>query len=141
MQYLKDTKITGPKHHVSRLLKLFGQTYFGPIGMGEVQFELTHVFANKVYGGVSLVERPTIKREPLYVLVPNMKLDAVWAPSKNHLSVEVCEDGIEVRFGPASSVGAIHICNAVSIRIDRSVLYMCLDPAGRLVDESSNMGV
>jgi hypothetical protein len=140
MQYLKDTKINGPKRHVSSLLKLFGMTAISTkiYDPGAIEFTLTHVFANSVYGGVSLSEnKPTIMREPLYVLVPNTELDAVWAPS---MRIQPCTD-VEVRFGPASQVGNIYICDAVSIRIERCVLYLCLDPKGRLVDKSSNMGV
>ena len=144
MQYLKNTKITGAKQHVARLRRLYGLTYFGSdTAGGEVEFRLTHVLANRGYVGVDIVgDKPSIKRAPLYILVPSCKLDAVWAPSRNQLSVEVCESGeVEVRFGPASQVGNIHICNAVGIRIDKSVLYLCLDPNGQLVDETSNMGV
>lgn len=133
MQYLKDTKIIGSKHHVSNLRKLFGMTYFG---QGGIILELTHVFANGVYGGVSLASKRSVKNEPLYILVPNKEIDAVWPPAM----CQSCTD-FEVRFGPASRVGGTHICNAVSIRIGRSVMYLCLDPNGRLVDKSSNMGV
>lgn len=143
MQYLKDTKITGPKRHVKNLRELFGMTYFGTVVTGEARLELTHVLANKGYVGVCNAEtRPTIGKTPLYVVVPNCQLDAVWAPSRNKLPVEICETGeVEVRFGPASQIGNIHICNAVGIRIDRAVLYLCLDPNGRLVDDTSNLGV
>ena len=143
MQHLKDSKITGPKRHVAKLRKLFGLTYFGTVVTGEVELELTHVLANRGYVGVDTAgTKPSISRAPLYVVVPSRKLDAVWAPSKNQLPVEVCTTGeVEVRFGPASQVGNIHICNAVGIRIDKSVLYLCLDPNGRLVDDTSNMGV
>jgi hypothetical protein len=134
MQYLKTTKIIGGTAHVDAIRKLFGLVYFGGTPDLGVELEITLVVPNMGYVGLPLGDgKPTITREPLFVVVPNRTIDAIWPP----LGADV-----EVRFGTASETGSCRpICAAVGIRRRRATMYLCLDPAGKQIMPSSNMGV
>jgi hypothetical protein len=132
MQYLKTTKITGGMAHVNAVRRMFGLVYFGNTISPDVELEITLVVPNSGYVGLQSGDgKPTIKREPLFVVVPNRTVDAVWPP----LGADV-----EVRFGTSSEKG-LPICGAVGIRRGRATMYLCLDPAGKEITPSSSMGV
>jgi hypothetical protein len=126
--YLKNAGFTGDQADVAEVLKNFGDLY---LGGGHLEppvpnyFFIVKKFVNWYKDNEGI--------KPLYVLIPNRIIFNVWPDN--------LENYLDVKYGTATK-NRIPITGGVVIQNkDRVGLYVCLDPAGEVLEDGDGFGI
>lgn len=136
MRELSRQRFTGEREHIAAVLEHFGQIEF----MGENwHFDPTDLFTFKIKRVdnpyIGWQDRETGKWPPLYIIVPNRNVVAIWPrPHEEHS---------DIKLGSALSDNGKYLCQALAIQLLKKQigLYFCLTSAGDAITESGALGI
>jgi hypothetical protein len=127
MIHLKEADFCGSPENIAEVLKNFGDIYLGgaeEFGKGSYVFTIKR-FTNwyKDNEGV----------KPLYVLIPNRTIIKVWPDDT--------EKYLEIKYGTATR-GLVSVTAGIILHNKNRIgLYICLDPAGDILEDEDSFGI